>query len=51
MAGQLRRHLGLGDQIQFTSFPENFYLNTGEKVFDLDNNPLFDHTSMDIIGQ
>ncbi len=43
IAGQLRGHLGLGDQVQFTSFPENYFLNTGEKVIDLDNNPLFDY--------
>ena len=43
MAGEARRFLGLGDQIQLTSFPENFYKNTGKKVIDLDNNFLFDH--------
>lgn len=42
MAGRFRSHLGLGDQVQFTSFPENYFLNTGEKVIDLDNNHLFD---------
>lgn len=43
MAGQARHYLGLGDQIQLTSFPENFYKNTGYKVIDLDNNFLFDN--------
>jgi hypothetical protein len=42
IAGSLRKHLGLGDQIQFSSFPENYFLNKGEKVIDLDNNPIFD---------
>lgn len=27
---------GLGDKLIFTSFPENFFKNTGEKVIDLD---------------
>jgi hypothetical protein len=36
---------GIGDQLQFTSIPENYYKNTGEKIVDLkefwgfDNNP------------
>ena len=50
MAGKLRSHLGLGDQVQFTSFPENFYLNTGEKVVDLDENPLFDYNPYVVRG-
>jgi hypothetical protein len=43
MAGNARKLLGLGDQIQLTSFPENYFRNTGEKVIDLDGNFLFDH--------
>ena len=43
MAGDARKFLGLGDQIQLTSFPENFYRNTGQKVVDMDNNFLFDN--------
>lgn len=50
MAGQLRKHLGLGDQVQFTSFPENYFLNTGEKVVDVDNNPLFDYNPFVVRG-
>lgn len=50
MAGQFRKHLGLGDQVQFTSFPENYFLNTGEKVIDLDNNSLFDYNPFVIRG-
>ncbi len=26
---------GIGDQLQFTSIPENYYKNTGEKLVDL----------------
>ena len=43
MAGQAKKFLGLGDQIQLTSFPENYFKNTGEKLIDLDNNFLFDN--------
>ena len=43
MAGQAKKFLGLGDQIQLTSFPENYFKNTGEKLIDLDNNLLFDN--------
>jgi hypothetical protein len=35
--------VGLGDKLQFSSFPENWYRNTGEKVIDLDNVWMFDH--------
>jgi hypothetical protein len=34
---------GLGDKLQFSSFPENYYRNTGEKVVDLDRSWIFDH--------
>jgi hypothetical protein len=34
---------GLGDQIQFSSFPENYYRNTGQHVIDLDRAWIFDH--------
>jgi hypothetical protein len=34
---------GLGDQLQFSSFPENHFRNTGEKVVDLDRSWIFDH--------
>ena len=34
---------GLGDQLQFSSFPENHFRNTGEKVVDLDRPWFFDH--------
>jgi hypothetical protein len=33
---------GLGDKIQFSSFPENWYRNTGEKVIDVDASWIFD---------
>ena len=34
---------GLGDKLQFSSFPENHFRNTGEKVVDLDRSWIFDH--------
>jgi hypothetical protein len=34
---------GLGDKLQFTSFPENYFRNTGERVIDLDHSWVFDH--------
>lgn len=43
MAGEARKLLGLGDQLQLTSFPENYFKNTGERVIDLDNNLLFNY--------
>ena len=51
MAGNARKFLGLGDQIQLTSIPENFFKNTGEKVIDLDNNFLFDYNPYIIRNQ
>ena len=35
--------LGIGDQVQFSSFPENHFRNTGEKVVDIDRSWVFDH--------
>jgi hypothetical protein len=34
---------GLGDTLQFASFPENHFRNTGEKVVDVDHCWIFDH--------
>ena len=34
---------GIGDKIQFSSFPENYFLNTGEKLIDIDNSWIFDY--------
>ena len=34
---------GLGDKLQFSSFPENHFRNTGEKVVDLDRSWIFAH--------
>jgi hypothetical protein len=34
---------GLGDKLQFSSFPENYFRNTGEKVVDVDRAWIFDH--------
>ena len=34
---------GVGDLVQFTSLPENFFKNTGEKLIDFYRNWVFDH--------
>ena len=34
---------GIGDQLQFTSIPENYYKNTGDKIVDLKSFWGFDH--------
>lgn len=34
---------GIGDKIQFSSFPENYFLNTGEKLIDVDKSWIFDY--------
>ena len=43
--------IGLGDKIQFASFPENYYKNTGQKVIDLDRVWIFDHNPYVVRGQ
>ena len=35
--------LGIGDKLQFSSFPENYFRNTGQKVVDVDRVWIFDH--------
>lgn len=34
---------GIGDKIQFTSVPENYYLATGKKLIDVDKSWVFDY--------
>jgi hypothetical protein len=34
--------IGIGDAIQFTSVPENFFRHTGEKLVDIEHNWVFD---------
>jgi hypothetical protein len=41
---------GLGDQLQFSSFPENWYRNTGEKVIDVGASWIFDHNPFVLRG-
>lgn len=43
MIGIINNGPGIGDKIQFTSIPENFYKNTGQKLVDLSNSWVFDH--------
>jgi hypothetical protein len=42
MIGIINGGPGLGDKIQFTSFPENYFRNTGQKVVDISKSPVFD---------
>lgn len=34
---------GMGDKLQFSNFPENYFRNTGERVVDIDRCWVFDH--------
>jgi hypothetical protein len=36
-------HVGIGDAIQFTCIPENYYRNTGKKIIDVGKCYVFDH--------
>lgn len=38
----LKRSIGLGDAIQFTSLPENYYRTHGVKLIDVSHHPVFD---------
>ena len=42
---------GLGDKIIFSSFPENFFKNTGEKLIDVNNYWVFDHNPYVLRGE
>jgi hypothetical protein len=42
---------GIGDKLQFASFPENHYRHTGEKVIDLDSAWVFDHNPFVVRGE
>lgn len=39
----IKSTLGIGDQLQFSSLPENYYAATGEKMLDLSRPWFFDH--------
>lgn len=41
---------GIGDKIQFSSLPENYFLNTGKKLYDLENCWVYDHNPFVIRG-
>jgi len=41
----------MGDKLQFSSFPENYHRNTGDKVIDLDNVWIFDHNPFVVRGE
>lgn len=37
------RNIGIGDAVQFTSLPENYFKHTGQKLIDVDKHWVFDH--------
>lgn len=39
----VKKGIGIGDGIQFTSLPENYYQDTGKKLYDISNCWFFDH--------
>src|ERR1019366_3384117 len=41
----------MGDKLQFASFPENYYRNTGEKLIDLDCLWIYDHNPFVVRGR
>ena len=41
---------GIGDKLQFSSLPENYFLNKGEKLIDLENSWVFDHNPFVLRG-
>lgn len=41
---------GLGDKLQFSSLPENYHRNTGEKLVDVDGAWFFDHNPYVVRG-
>jgi|ERR1700733_1309758 len=42
---------GIGDRLQFASFPENYYRNAGERIIDLDHHWMFDHNPFIVRGE
>lgn len=39
----IRENIGIGDKVQFSSLPENYYLSTGKKLVDVSNCWIFEH--------
>src|SRR5690349_10697640 len=39
----IKKTIGLGDALQFSSVPENYYQETGQKLFDVSEPWFFDH--------
>jgi len=39
----IRENIGMGDKIQFSSIPENYFRATGQKLFDVSKCWIFDH--------
>lgn len=39
----IRDYIGVGDKIQFSSLPENYYRHTGRKLVDISKSWIFDH--------
>ncbi|MBN3856256.1 glycosyltransferase family 9 protein [Paraburkholderia sp. Ac-20340] len=42
---------GIGDKLQFSSFPENYWRNTGQKIIDADNVWVFDYNPYVVRGE
>lgn len=42
---------GIGDKLQFAALPENYFLNTGEKLVDVENCWVYDHNPFVIRGE
>ena len=40
---QVGNHIGLGDAVQFTSIPENYFREYGTKLLDIEKHFVFDH--------
>lgn len=51
MIGITNHSPGIGDKIQFTSIPENYFRTTGKKIIDVDNCWVFDHNPYIVRGE
>ncbi len=47
---RINPNIGIGDAIQFTSLPENYFRSTGEKLFDLNSHWVLDYNPYVIRG-
>lgn len=47
----VRENIGIGDKIQFSSLPENYFRATGEKLIDVSRCWIFDHNPYVVRGE